>query len=99
LMPDAVAATRRAGRIVLFGQNGAVQETLCQNDITRNGLTVIGNYIGLFTLTSTVKLLAAGLLPVEKIITHQLPLSEFPTGLEAMRSGQALEIILYPDKK
>jgi len=99
LMPDAVAATRRAGRIVLFGQNGAVKETLCQNDITRNGLTVIGNYIGLFTLTSTVKLLAAGLLPVEKIITHQLPLSEFPTGLEAMRSGQALEIILYPDKK
>lgn len=55
-----------------------------------------GNYIGLFTLTSTVKLLDAGLIPVEKIITHRLPLSEFGKGLEAMRNGEALEVILYP---
>lgn len=98
LSPDAIACTRRAGRIVLFGQNGAVQETICQNDITRNGLTVFGNYIGLFTLTSTVKLLSAGLIPVEKIITHRLPLTEFGTGLEAMRKGEALEVILYPER-
>ena len=74
------------------------QETICQNDITRNGLTVFGNYIGLFTLTSTVKLLSAGLIPVEKIITHRLPLTEFGTGLEAMRKGEALEVILYPER-
>lgn len=98
LSPDAIACTRRAGRIVLFGQNGAVKETICQNDITRNGLTVFGNYIGLFTLTSTVKLLDAGLIPVEKIITHKLPLHAFGEGLEAMRKGEALEVILYPDR-
>lgn len=98
LSPDAIACTRRAGKIVLFGQNGAVNETICQNDITRNGLTVLGNYIGLFTLTSTVKLLDAGLIPVEKIITHKLPLSDFQTGLDAMRKGEALEVILYPGK-
>src|SRR5690606_19649645 len=39
LFPDAIACTRRAGRIILFGQNGAARQTICQNDITRNGLT------------------------------------------------------------
>lgn len=96
LIEDAIKCTARAGNIVLFGQNGAVREEICQNDITRNGLNVYGNYIGLFTFTSTVKLLDANLLPVEKIITHKLPLSEFGKGLEAMRSGKALEVILYP---
>ena len=98
LSPDAIACTRRAGKIVLFGQNGAVNETICQNDITRNGLTVYGNYIGLFTLTSTIKLLDAGLIGIEKMITHKLPLSDFETGLTALRNGEALEVILYPDK-
>ncbi len=98
LIKDAIACTCRAGIIVLFGQNGAVQEEICQNDITRNGLMVVGNYIGPFTLTSTVKLLSAGLIPVQKMITHKMKLSEFADGLEAMRGGEALEVILYPDK-
>lgn len=98
LIADAIACTRRAGSMVLFGQNGAVTETITQNDITRNGLTVYGNYIGLFTLAATVKLLDAELIPVENIITHRLPMSEFGKGLDAMRKGTALEVILYPDK-
>ena len=98
LIKDAIACTRRAGRVVLFGQNGAVQETICQNDITRNGLYVYGNYIGHFSMTPTVKMLYSGLLGVEQIITHRLPLSRFDEGLEAMRKGQGLEVILYPDK-
>lgn len=98
LSPDAIACTRRAGKIVLFGQNGAVTEKICQNDITRNGLTVYGNYIGLFSMTPTVKMLSSELLKLDKIITHRLPLEEFGKGLEAMRKGEALEVILYPQK-
>jgi len=98
LFPDAIACTRRAGRIILFGQNGAARQTICQNDITRNGLTVYGNYIGSYTLPATVKLLHAGLIPVEKLITHKLKMTDFAVGLEAMRKGEALEVILYPNK-
>lgn len=98
LSPDAIACTRRAGRIILFGQNGAARQTICQNDITRNGLTVFGNYIGTFTLPATVNLLDAGLIPVENLITHKLPLTDFAVGLEAMRKGEALEVIMYPGK-
>ena len=98
LLPDAIACTRRAGRLVLFGQNGAARQTICQNDITRNGLTVMGNYIGLFSMPPTVKVLASGLIDVQKIITHRLPITDFAKGLDAMRKGEALEVIMYPIK-
>lgn len=97
LLPDAIACTRRAGRIVIIGLNEHAQQTICQTDIMKNGLFVYGNYNGHFSMNPTVKMLNSGLIPVEKLITHRLPLSKFGEGLEAMRSGEALEVILYPD--
>ena len=97
LVKDAIACTRRNGRIVLMGQNGAVKETICQNDIVSNGLQIFGNYIGKNIMTQTVKMLASGVIPVEKIITARLPMSKFGEGLDQMRSGTGLEVILYPD--
>ena len=98
LIKDAIACTRRNGRIVLMGQNGAVNETICQNDIVSNGLQLFGNYIGKNIMTQTVKMLASGVIPVEKIITHRFPMSRFEDGLDQMRKGLGLEVILYPDE-
>lgn len=97
LIGDAIANTRRGGRIVLIGLNEHARQEICETDIMKNGLTVIGNYNGRFSMTPTVKMLSSGVIPVEKMITHRLPLSRFGEGLEAMRSGEALEVILYPD--
>ena len=46
LINDAIVNTCKGGRIVLMGQNGAVNETICQNDIVSKGLSIFGNYIG-----------------------------------------------------
>ena len=99
LIKDAIECTCKGGRVVLMGQNGAVNETICQNDIVSKGLSIFGNYIGNYIMSRTVKMLEAGVIPVEKIITHQLPLSRFEEGLEAMRNGTGLEVILYPDEE
>ena len=98
LSPAAIECTRKAGKVVLFGQNGAVKETICQNDITMKGLYIFGNYIGKYTMAPTVQMLYSGLLPVKNIITHQVNLSEFGTALEALRKGEGLKAILYPEE-
>lgn len=99
LVNDAICCTCKGGRIVLMGQNGAVNETICENDIVSKGLSIYGNYIGNYIMSRTVKMLNSGLIPVEKMITHRLPMSKFEEGLEAMRKGVGLEVILYPDEE
>lgn len=93
---DALRYVCRGGRVVLFGQNAAARETICQNDITRNEITLFGSYIGPYTMNATVKLLESGLIDFSKMITHRLALREFDEGLAAMRGGTALEVILDP---
>ena len=33
------------------------------------------------------------------MITHELPLKDFGVGLEAIRKGEAMEVVLYPGRK
>lgn len=96
LINDAIECVKPAGQVQLFGLNASAKQTICQTDITRKGITITGSFIGCYTLLATAKLLECGLVNFEHLITHRLPLKDFAIGLEAMRSGEALEVILYP---
>ena len=97
LINDAINAARCGGRLVLFGNNQAARETINQSQITLKELTVIGSYIARYTFPDTVKLLESGLLDLDYLITHRIGISDFKTGIEAMRKGQAMEVVIYPD--
>ncbi len=97
LINDAIDCVCPAGQVLLFGLNAAAKQTICQTDITRKGLTVYGSFIGCNTLLATAKVLESGLVNFDHLITHRLPLEKFGEGLEAMRSGKAFEVILYPN--
>lgn len=99
LLPGCIDAARAGGRILLFGNNSSVTETVCQADITRKELTVMGSYVGPHTLPATVKLLASGRLDLRGLITHRITLSEFAEGMEAMRKGKAIEVVITPDQE
>jgi threonine dehydrogenase-like Zn-dependent dehydrogenase len=99
LIGDALACARKGGRILLFGQNFIKQQTIFQNEITRKALTVIGNYIGDFTLPATGQVLESGLIEPELLISHKLDLVDFQEGLAAMRNGTAMKVALYPWKR
>jgi len=46
-------------------------------------------------MREALELLAGGL-PVERLITHRLPLEETPRGYQAMRAYEALKVLIYP---
>ncbi len=96
LINDALDCVKAAGQVLLFGLNECARQTICQSDIARRGITILGSFIGCNTLQATAKVLESDLVDFSHLITHRLPLSEFETGLEAMRSGKAFEVILYP---
>lgn len=96
LIEDAIKCVKPAGQVLLFGLNASSSQTICQTDITRKGITIMGSFIGCNTLRATAKLIESDLVNFDHLVTHRLPLDDFEIGLEAMRSGKAFEVILYP---
>lgn len=96
LFRSAMAIVRRGGQILLFGQNYQARAQVAQNDITKNELTVMGSFIARFTFPAAIKIIESKVLNLEKLITHRLPLEDVHKGIEAMRKGEAIKVIITP---
>lgn len=96
LMNDAIANTRKGGRILLFGMNSNATQTIRQNTITRNDLTIIGNFASRFKFDDTIRLLESGILPVQEMVTHRVSLEDFHEGIRALTKGEAIKVIVDP---
>jgi threonine 3-dehydrogenase len=93
---QAMRLARPGGRVSLMGIPSRTVELNIAEDIIFKGLTVQG-IVGrqLYKTWYTMKaLLASGKLDVSPILTHRLPLAEFETGMELMRSGQCGKVVL-----
>jgi 2-desacetyl-2-hydroxyethyl bacteriochlorophyllide A dehydrogenase len=96
LLPESLELVRRGGRVILFGVNQHAERSLNQYVITRYETSILGSYIQRSAFPKVVRILEAGLLPVEKLITHRLKLSEVGVALEAMRAGEAIKAVVEP---
>jgi len=94
LFAEAVRICRPGGSILLFGQDKTACAGITQNDITRRELKVIGSYIACHTFSAAVRLLESGLLPLEKMITHRVPLAEIEKGFAVLQEGEALKVLV-----
>lgn len=96
LLPEAVGLARRGGRVVLFGVNQQAERTVAQYAITRHELTVLGSFIQRGAFPRVVRLLETGRLPVERLVSHRVGLEEVGRGLEALRAGEAVKVLVAP---
>lgn len=97
LINDAIRVCRRGGRVVLFGMNSTASCDFKQYDVTRNEISIIGTFIANHTFPATIQILESGRLPVENLITHRMPLSRISEGIDIMRRGEAIEIVVTMD--
>ena len=96
LFPAAVEAARPGGRIALFGMNSRVAPSVKQFDITRKELTVFGSYVGSASYPQAIALLASGTLNLGPMVTSVIPLAEVNRGLEELRAGTQVKVIVRP---
>jgi threonine dehydrogenase-like Zn-dependent dehydrogenase len=96
LFRSAMAIVRRGGRILLFGQDYQARAQMAQNDITRNELTVMGSFIARFTFPAAIRIIESRVLNLEKLITDRFPLEDVHKGIEIMRKGEAIKVIITP---
>lgn len=96
LLNDAINTVRRGGIILLFGMNSQARSKIRQYDITRQEIQIYGSYVDKNTFPPVVRILESGILPLEQLITHRYPLKDVEKGIEAMRKGKAIKVIITP---
>ncbi len=89
-------AVRKQGTLVPMGvQPGPLQTDF--NRVMMKELTVLGSYGYVWTSWQRcVKLLAAGLVKTEPVVTHELPLERFEEGFQLAANAEAVKVLLNP---
>ena len=96
---QAVQMAAKGGRVVQFGglPKDNSKPNIDMNLVHYNGLHVIGTTAfapkHFFT---ALKLVASNKIPMEKLVTHVLPLSEFGKGVKLAMDGKALKVVFKP---
>jgi threonine dehydrogenase-like Zn-dependent dehydrogenase len=96
LLGPALEVVRPGGTVVLFGMVERTSAPVSQYDLTRKELTIVGSFIQTNTFPKVTEALRHKDFPIEKIISHSLPLSRIGEAFESMRKGLALKVILDP---
>jgi threonine dehydrogenase-like Zn-dependent dehydrogenase len=90
----AIQLARRGGHIILFGLRPHDNPPVNQYTITRYDLTLHGAFVGLKPFEQTIQLLESQRIHPSALITHRIPLSNLVEGVELMRSGQGVKVIV-----
>ena len=93
-MGTAIKLARRGGQVILFGLRPHDNPAVNQYTITRYDLTLHGAFVGLNPFEQTIQLLESRRLQPSALITHRVPLSELARGVELMRSGQGMKVLV-----
>jgi 2-desacetyl-2-hydroxyethyl bacteriochlorophyllide A dehydrogenase len=99
LLPEALQLVRPGGRVILFGMNQHAERRFNQYSTTRCEITIHGSFIQRTEFPKVVRLLEAGLLPLEKLVTHRLALNQISAGFEALRAGEAIKVVAAPQRQ
>ncbi|MFP3126491.1 zinc-dependent alcohol dehydrogenase family protein [Ectobacillus funiculus] len=97
LLDQCMSLVRHGGQILLVGMNEHANPQIKQYDLVRKEITIKGTYIQSYDFPKVVKILESSLLNLESLITHKISLSKINDGIDTMRKGGAIKIIVYPD--
>ncbi len=96
-VPQGLNLLRKLGTFVeysVFSEDVTVDWTIISDD---KELDVRGAHLGPGTWPTAIRMLDEGRLPMDRIVTHQLPLSQFADALEMVADGtRSIKVSLIP---
>ncbi len=93
---EAISCVKRRGTVLLFGLNTKAKPCVTQSDIVAREITVRGTYVDDATYLEAVDMLEKGTLNLKPLITHVLPLDKLSDGVELLRRGEGIKVIIKP---
>lgn len=89
---------RPGGKVLMFGHDETAVPQIRLAEIVRKEAQIFGGFLGKYYFEKTARIIESGILPLEEIVTHTFPLSEYEKGLELLRAGKALKVVIYPEE-
>jgi threonine dehydrogenase-like Zn-dependent dehydrogenase len=86
------------GTILCFAGPRTTEEGWSFSPIQNKELTVMGSFIINDSMARAITVLEGGMLDLDPLVTHVLPLEELNKGIELMKSGEGMEIIMEINK-
>ena len=90
----AMDAADYCGRILCFAGQQKASEGMNLAPIQSKELQIMGSFIIKDSMPRAIEILERGSLRLDPIVTHHLPLEELDKGIELMKTGEGLEIII-----
>ncbi len=87
---------RKGGTVVLFGVNKNARAEVAQCEITTKEISVLGTWLANATFPEAIKILETQVIDVQQLITDVVPLEKIHEGLEKLRAGRAVKVIVKP---
>ena len=98
MLHNAIDVIRPGGQVLMFGHDETARPQIQLADIVRKEARIYGGFLGKYYFEKTARIIESGILPLEEIVTHTFPLSEYEKGLELLRAGKALKVVIYPEE-
>lgn len=87
---------RKSGTVVLFGVNKNARAEIAQCEITTKEIAVLGTWLANATFPEAIRILETQVIDVQQLITDVVPLEKILKGIEKLRAGQAVKVIVKP---
>jgi threonine 3-dehydrogenase len=98
LLPQAIELVGTRGTVLQFGHDETVKPELPVGIMLKKEVRILGAFIGRYSFDRTAKIMESGQLPLERIVSHRLPLSQVNEGIALLRQGKGIKIILSPEE-
>jgi threonine dehydrogenase-like Zn-dependent dehydrogenase len=96
LLPQAIHLVSASGRILQFGHDETADPAIPVAEFLKKEAKIYGAFIGKFCFDKAVKIMESGALPLDRVVSHQMPLSKVHEGLDLLRQKKAIKVILFP---
>lgn len=95
---NAVRAAGMGGRVIIMGvARKEAKAQVAPFELMLKEVEVIGSNANATGFVPAIRLIQSGEIPVEKIVSHELPIGEAVRAFDLCRSGEGLKVLIRPD--
>jgi threonine 3-dehydrogenase len=98
LLAEAIKLVGAHGQVMQFGHDESVRPEIPVGILLKKEVIIYGAFIGRHCFDRTATVMESGILPLDRIVSHRLPLSNIQEGIDLLRQGKAIKVILEPEE-